>query len=120
MDHFRECFDRQVAATDELLRNFLNGPAPKEEEMKFTKTQCAGCGTTLLNLETCQRCVERTAERRAVARDAYMAALSGMPRVGMESSISIDGLVKEAWIYAIETVRRWDSFLAAVDAEGGE
>jgi len=38
----------------------------------------------------------------------------------MESSISIDGLVKEAWIYAIETVRRWDSFLAAVDAEGGE
>jgi len=117
MDHFRECFDRQVAATDELLRNFLNGPAPKEEEMKFTKTQCVGCGTTLLNLETCQRCVERTAERRAVARDAYMAALGGLCAKG---ELSVTMTAEGAAILAIETVRRWDSFLAAVDAEGGE
>jgi len=40
-------------------------PAPKEEDMEFAKTTCAGCGATLLNLETCQRCAERTAHDHA-------------------------------------------------------
>ena len=94
---------------------FITNPAPKEEEIEFAKTQCAGCGTTLLNLESCQRCTARTAERRALARDAYMAALGTLGEYTAYSD-----LVTDCQTVAIETVRRWDAFMAAVDAEGAE
>ena len=83
--------------------------------MEYVKTQCAGCGATLLNLESCRRCTERTAERRALAREAYMVALGGLG-----AAAYVKDPVGEAVALALETVRRWDSFLAAVDAEGGE
>lgn len=95
----------------------IPGPAPKEEDMEFAKTTCAGCGATLLNLETCQRCAERTTERRALARDAYMAALGGLCAGG---NLNVTDTAGGAAVIALETVRRWDAFLAAVDAEGGE
>lgn len=62
--------------------------------------------------------VARTAERRAVARDAYMAALGGYCAAGnAENEYTVATFAQEA---ALETVRRWDAFMAAVDAEGGE
>lgn len=57
----------------------------------------------------------RTAERRALAREAYMAALGGLG-----AAVDVKDPVGEAIVLAIETVRRWDAFMAAVDAEGGE
>ena len=78
---------------------------------------CHDCGLFKKDCE-CKN-IERdlcNADLRALAREAYMAVLSGMPRVGMESNININGLVKEAELYALETVRRWPDFMAAVDA----
>ena len=57
----------------------------------------------------------RTAERRALAREAYMAALGGLG-----AAVDVKDPVGEAVTLALETVRRWDAFMAAVDAEGGE
>lgn len=59
----------------------------------------------------------RTAERRALARDAYMAALGGLAARG---DLSVTDTSEGAAVLALETVRRWDAFMAAVDAEGGE
>lgn len=95
------------------------GPAPKEEEMgfdvrckKYDREFNAHTWTT----KFCRECAKtRTTERRAVARDAYMAALGGLG-----AAVDVKDPVGEAVALAIETVRRWDSFLAAVDAEGGE
>jgi len=60
---------------------------------------------------------DRVLERRAVARDAYMAALGGLSSI---DALVDKGIVQHAEQVAIETVRRWDTFMAAVDAEGGE
>jgi len=124
------------SAREMIARNYR--PRPKEEEMEPIEriaaaaeaymakaTELEPLHTNLVmaqlnNIDSQRDPIPRAAYRRALARDAYMAALGGMPRVGMESSISIDGLVKEAELYALETVRRWDAFMAAVDAEGGE
>ena len=57
----------------------------------------------------------RAAERRALAREAYMAALGTLGEYTAYSD-----LVTDCQTVALETVRRWDSFLSAVDAEGGE
>ena len=107
-------------------------PAPKEEEMI-----CKHCSEPI----TCKdgkkwvnagdkgnfhdncfdkaiiKPAERTAERRALARDAYMAALGGLCAGG---NLNVTDTAGGAAVIALETVRRWDSFLAAVDAEGGE
>ncbi len=95
----------------------IPGPAPKEEEMK-----CVDCGAKCADVPICNDCNRkrherwtRTAERRAVARDAYMAALGGLG-----AAVDVKDPVGEAVTLAIETVRRWDAFMAAVDAEGGE
>lgn len=130
MDHFRECFDRQVAATDELLRNFLTGPAPKEEEMTIhtggvrTDAELPPHIIGQSPILDGQPRVDgklfaaRTAERRALAHDAYMAALGGYCAAGnAENEYTVAAFAQEA---ALETVRRWDAFMAAVDAEGGE
>lgn len=135
MDHFRECFDRQVAATDELLRNFLNGPAPKEEEMKPIEriaaaaeaymakaTEVEPLHTNLImaqlnHMDSLRDPIPRAAYRRALAREAYMAALGGLCAGG---NLNVTDTAGGAAVIALETVRRWDAFMAAVDAEGGE
>lgn len=114
MDHFRECFDRQVAATDELLRNFLTGPAPKEKEMNENHP-VIGRLMDVAEKAVCD--AARTAERRALARDAYMSALGGLCAGG---NLNVTDTAGGAAVIALETVRRWDTFMAAVDAEGGE
>lgn len=60
---------------------------------------------------------ERATELRAVYRQAYMAALGGMPRVGMESNINFSGLIKEAHNYALETIRQWPAMMAELEQE---
>ena len=70
---------------------------------------------------TCERqlgiCVQPAAELRAVYERAYFAALGGLAGI---DALSDDGIVQHATTIALETVRRWDAFMAAVDAEGGE
>ena len=103
------------SAREMIARNYR--PAPKEEEM-----QCVDCGVKCADGPICNDCNSkrherwtRTTERRAVARDAYMAALGGLG-----AAVDVKDPVGEAVTLALETVRRWDAFLAAVDAEGGE
>ena len=85
---------------------------------------CIDCGKIGIDSPICngcnekrRECCERTAERRALARDAYMAALGGLAARG---DLSVTDTSEGASVLAIETVRRWDAFIAAVDAEGGE
>jgi len=92
----------------------IPGPAPKVEEMDENHP--------IINklVDVAEKAVcdaSRTAERRAVAREAYMAALGGLCAKG---ELSVTTTAEGAAILALETVRRWDAFLAAVDAEGGE
>ena len=106
----------------------MYGPAPKEEEMENPKrTICDECKALAFEENGkvwCPNCSNRKAdllaERRAVARDAYMAALGGLMTLAAEVDCGVKGLVSDAEMAAIETVRRWDAFMAAVDAEGGE
>lgn len=59
---------------------------------------------------------KRTADLRQLHRDAALAVLAGMPRVGMESNITIGALVAEALLYADEFVRQYnpDAVIAEV------
>lgn len=95
------------------------GPAPKEEEMEIEK-YCHQHKGYYSKSQPCEKC---TAERRAVARDAYMAALGGiMTHEGQCGGFKFSDMqtAEYAETIALETVRRWDAFMAAVDAEGGE
>ena len=94
------------------------GPAPKEEEMAIHT------GGVRTDVELPPHIIgpapildgqPRALERRALARDAYMAALGGLG-----AAVDVKDPVGEAITLALETVRRWDAFMAAVDAEGGE
>lgn len=84
--------------------------------------RCTKCPSVLMQHEEvmCSRCRDkedaRAADLRELHRAAALAALSGMPRVGMESSININGLVKEAIMYADEFVRQYnpDAVIAEV------
>jgi hypothetical protein len=128
-----------------IARNYRPGPAPKEEEMdvpaynekhgvNFYHIFNNAYDTSFDEHEEHQDAVEegllavlstinpqpkaRTAERRALAREAYMAALGGVcadPNIEKEAIA-----VHFAQGVAIETIKQWDAFLAAVDAEGGE
>lgn len=101
---------------------FITNPAPKGKEM-----ECVDCGAKCADVPICNDCNRkrherwtRTAERRAVARDAYMAALGGiMTHEGQCGGFKFTDMqaAEYAETIALETVRRWDSFLAAVDAE---
>jgi hypothetical protein len=95
----------------------ITGPAPKEERMSQNITYCERHRECRYDGEQCRHCVT---ELRAVYREAYMAALGGMPRVGMESNINFTGLVKEAHGYALETVRQWPAMMAELDKLIGE
>ena len=90
----------------------IPGPAPKEEEMDENHP-VIGRLMDVAEKAVCD--AARTAERRALARDAYMDALGGLA-----AAVDVKDPVGEAVALALETVRRWDSFMAAVDAEGGE
>lgn len=99
-------------------------PTRKEEDMEF-ENRCRKCDRGFManvnNARFCPECAKaRTAERRALARDAYMAALGGLMTLAAEVDCGVKGLVSDAELAAIETVCRWDAFMAAVDAEGGE
>ena len=118
------------SAREMIARNYRPGPAPKEEEMI-----CKHCNEPITCMdgkkwvnagdkgnfhdncfdEAIMKPAARTAERRAVARDAYMAALGGLG-----AAIDVKDPVGEAVTLALETVRRWPEFMTAVDAEGGE
>lgn len=87
-------------------------PAPKEEEMDENHP-VIGRLMDVAEKAVCD--AARTAERRALARDAYMAALGGLG-----AAVDVKDPAGEAVTLALETVRRWDAFMAAVDAEGGE
>ena len=89
--------------------------------MQF-ENRCRKCDRGFManvnNARFCPECAKtRTTERRAVARDAYMAALGGLSSI---DALADNGIVQHAEQVAIETVRRWDAFMAAVDKEGGE
>lgn len=74
--------------------------ARKGEGMDLVKTNCKTCGIPLLNSEVCYKCSERTAQRRALYREAYMAALGGAcadPNVGSPD--------RDAHVIALESVR---------------
>ena len=91
----------------------IPGPAPKVEEMPI---ETMNMPDDEFDYEQ-EIKAERTAERRALARDAYMAALGGLAARG---DLSVTDTSEGASVLALETVRRWDAFMAAVDAEGGE
>jgi len=93
------------------------GPAPKEEEMDENHP-VIGRLMDVAEKAVCD--AARTTERRALARDAYMAALGGLMPLTTVAPNGIAGIVYDAQWAALETVRRWDAFMAAVDAEGGE
>ena len=61
----------------------------------------------------------RTAERRARFERAYMAALSGLMPLATEVDCGIPGLVRDAGMAALETVRQWDAMMAELDGEEG-
>jgi len=98
------------------------GPAPKEKEMTCKQVEdiCHDCGLFKKDCE-CKNIEQdlRTAERCAIAREAYMAALGGglMACAAGESWPSIESPVEYCTKIALETIRRWDAFMAAVDAE---
>ena len=62
--------------------------------------------------EGCEKC---TAERRALYREAYMAAITGQC-YGRPNEESIVGAAREI---ALETVRQWDAMMAELDREEG-
>lgn len=83
--------------------------------------ECVDCGVKCADVPICDECndarrvrCDRTAERRALARDAYMAALGGLCAGGEFGVVPTTGFAVDL---ALETVRRWDAFMAAVDAE---
>ncbi len=88
------------------------GPAPKEEGMDLVKTNCKTCGIPLLNSEVCYKCSDRTAERRALYREAYMAALGGS---STDIDLSAAEHVRFAAADALETVRQWPAMMAELD-----
>ncbi len=107
---------------------YETGPAPKEEEMEpieriaiameqQTESYLRNSDLNCMWLTRQLLPKDRVLERRAVARDAYMAALGGLSSI---DALVDKGIVQHAEQVAIETVRRWDTFMAAVDAEGGE
>lgn len=86
------------------------GPEPKEEGMDLVKTNCKTCGIPLLNSEVCYKCSDRTAERRALYREAYMAALGGVC-----ADTNVANPVKDAHALALETVRQWPAMMVELD-----
>lgn len=127
---------RQRKSIMDMARDAMAiGPAPKEEGMEPIEriaaaaeaymakaTEVEPLHTNLImaqlnHMDSLRDPIPRAAYRRAVARDAYMAALGGLSSI---DGLADDGIVQHATAIALETVRRWDAFMAAVDAEGGE
>lgn len=125
---------RQHKSIMDMARDAMAiGPAPKEEGMEPIEriaaaaeaymakaTEIEPLHTNLImaqlnHMDSLRDPIPRAAYRRAVARDAYMAALGGLG-----AAVDVKDPAGEAVTLALETVRRWDAFMAAVDAEGGE
>ena len=95
------------------------GPAPKEEVMEpdnrwYTCTT-AGCQEETFgeHPRLCNDCVNaRTADRRALYREAYMAALGGAC-----ADTNVAHPVKDAHALALETVRQWPAMQAELEKE---
>lgn len=114
-----------------FLDMFAPGPAPKEEEMEpavpHRRCKCCPCYLMQHEHEVCDTCLkarrqcvaDSTAERRALYRDAYMAALGGYcanpvrHHCGGEA-YEIDPDI-EAHKAALETVRQWDAMIAELE-----
>lgn len=90
------------------------GPAPKEEGMDLVKTNCKTCGIPLLNSEVCYKCSDRTAERRALYREAYMEALPITTQFYLREQ-RFQAARMDAHRIALETVRQWDAMMAELD-----
>jgi len=101
---------------EDCICHLKTGPAPKEERMhkSFPETNHR---IPMPPVKPCKS--ELIAERRALYREAYMAALGGLMSLAAEVDCGISGLVNDAGIAAIETVRQWYSMMEELEKEIG-
>lgn len=115
-----------MARQRKSIMDMATGPAPKEEEMTIHTGEVRTDAELPPHIIGPSPILDgqprvdgklfaaRTAERRALAREAYMAALGGMYST---NNVTVEGAVLIASKIAIETIRRWDAFMAAVEGE---